>query len=121
MQPLDDQVLLFLVELDSLPPGARDGNRKPLLEVVRAVKDLGQEEVEQRPQLVEVVLQGGAGQEQPMLEVILPHHNFGEPALLVFHTMPLVHDNILPMVLPQDVTVAHDEIVGGETHIPPAG
>lgn len=63
MQPFNDKVLLFLVELDSFPPGARDRDRKPLLEVVGAVEDLGQEKVEQRPKLVEVVLEGCARQQ----------------------------------------------------------
>jgi len=40
---------------------------EPLLELLRAAEDLGQQEVEQRPELVEVVLEGGAGDEQAVV------------------------------------------------------
>jgi len=41
--------------------------REPLLKLLCAGKDLGQQEIQQRPQLVQVVLQGRAGDEQPVV------------------------------------------------------
>jgi hypothetical protein len=43
--------------------------REPLIKGLRVAKDVGKEKVEKGPELVQVVLEGGAGDEEPVARV----------------------------------------------------
>jgi len=91
-----------LVVLSAALDHASEWIGKPLLEVSVRLKDVGHEEVHQRPQLHQAVLQRRAGQQQPTLAIEVQQHL---PALglevlyvlslLITHT----HPNILSLSL----------------------
>jgi len=68
----------------------------PTLELVEAVEDVREDEVEQRPELHEIVLQWCAGQEQSVL--CMQHAQLlDETTLKVLESMGLVDHQILPL------------------------
>ena len=71
---------------------------EPLVEVVRAVEDLGQEEVEEGPELVEVVLERSPGEQQPVGGLDLPDDH-AQLALLILDSVRLVNHHVLPVEL----------------------
>lgn len=86
---------------------------EPRLEDVEVVKDLRHDEVEQGPQLVQVVLQGRAGQQQPVGAVVgleVAH----QLAVGVLQPVPLVHHDVLPGLPGQNLGVDHGDVVGGD-------
>lgn len=60
VQPLDERVVVVPAALDH----AREGVAEPLPELPVRLEHVGHEEVHQRPQLHQVVLERGAGQQQ---------------------------------------------------------
>ena len=62
---------------------------------VHRVEDVGEEEVQQRPELVEVVLERRARQQQRVLEVEAAH-GLADVARLVFDDVALVQDHVAP-------------------------
>lgn len=119
MQSIDDEQLFFLVKLDRLISSVLvDGHGEPLLEVIAAVEDLGQEEVEKSPEFSQVVLKRGSGKEQSMITLILLPQNVGKLAFSIFHFMSLIDHNILPVVLTEFKSVLQDEVIGRDADIP---
>ena len=71
---------------------------EPLVEHLRRVEQIWQQVIQQAPQLVRVVLQRRACQQQ--LEVSLYLSNIhGEHGLLIFNFMGLVYDHVLELKL----------------------
>ncbi len=88
---LRDDLLLDLLVLEV----------EPAVEVLRVGEDVGQQEVEQRPQLVQVVLQRRAREQQLALCLDEPQP-LVEARLLVLDAVALVeHDQVGPRVLQQ--------------------
>lgn len=69
---------------------------EPLLELLCAAEHLRQQEVEQGPQLVQVVLQGGTGDEQAIVGAEHAHHA-GKHGVLVLDAVSLVNDDVAPV------------------------
>lgn len=93
---------------------------KPFVEVVRAFKDVGQEEVEQGPELVEVVLQRGSGEQKPVARFDLANDE-GEFGLFVLDSVGLIDDHVLPVELLEDALLSDEHLVGGDDDVPTAG
>ncbi|PPQ66781.1 hypothetical protein CVT26_009767 [Gymnopilus dilepis] len=71
MQAPDNKQGLFFVQLDLVArAGVGEGRVEPLVEGLDGVEDLGEDEVEQGPELGEVVLQGGSGEEEAVAGVV---------------------------------------------------
>ena len=79
-------------------PLSRHGERgvEPLLEGVAALEDGGQQEVEQCPELGQLVLQRRARQQQPPGGHVVGVEHLGQLAVVVLHAVALVHDHVLP-------------------------
>mmetsp|Transcript_14522 Transcript_14522/g.42533 ORF Transcript_14522/g.42533 Transcript_14522/m.42533 type:complete len:379 (+) Transcript_14522:1826-2962(+) len=86
--------------LDDVLLPVRPGHVEPLVELLGVSKDFGKEEIQQRPQFVEVVLEGSAGDEETELGVHGPHY-LAEGRILVLDPVGLVDDEVLPVDLPQ--------------------
>lgn len=109
MQLLDNlRFFLLVVEVE------------PLLKGVRGGKYLRQQEVEQRPQLMKVVLQWRAGDEQPVVGFELAHH-FGEDGVLVLDPVGLVDDDVAVVERPKVPLLLHHHLVAGDAHVELAG
>lgn len=77
---------------------SRHGKRsiKPLLKRATALEDGRQEEIEQGPQLGELVLQRGSRQQQTARSHVVRVEDLGELAVVVLHSVALVHNHVLP-------------------------
>mmetsp|Transcript_32858 Transcript_32858/g.77904 ORF Transcript_32858/g.77904 Transcript_32858/m.77904 type:complete len:460 (-) Transcript_32858:740-2119(-) len=95
---------------------APDADAKPLVKLLAAREDLGQEEVEEGPQLVQVVLQRRPCDEEPVVCVHHPHHP-GEDGVLVLDAVGLVDDDISPVELLEKVLLLDDHLKGSDTDI----
>mmetsp|Transcript_12989 Transcript_12989/g.34537 ORF Transcript_12989/g.34537 Transcript_12989/m.34537 type:complete len:211 (-) Transcript_12989:803-1435(-) len=83
---------------------------EPLVEGVRVGEHLGEKEVEQRPQLVQVVLQRRSGEKQ--LVVRGDGSKFAHQlAVEVLESMALVNDDVLEVVLLQELSVGDHNLV----------
>ncbi len=71
---------------------------KPIVEGVAAVEDMGQDEVEERPELTERVLNGRARQQHAVLHQEAAQ-NLCQLAARILQPMALIHYQQLPMVL----------------------
>lgn len=69
---------------------------EPLLEGAAALEDGGQQEVQQRPELGQLVLQRRSRQEDSARSQIVGVENLRQLAVVVFHTVAFVHDHVLP-------------------------
>lgn len=118
------------------PPGflpylfSRHGKRsvKPLLERAAALEDGRQEEIEQGPQLRELVLQRGSRQQQTARSHVVRVEDLGELAVVVLHSVALVHDHVLPADLRegegrcgQGTVAPSTAATTGESHRHPSG
>ena len=72
------------------------GRVEPLLKGVASLKDGGQQEIEKGPQLWQLVLQGRACQQQPVVGGVVCVEDLGEFTVVVLHTVTLVDDHVLP-------------------------
>mmetsp|Transcript_59635 Transcript_59635/g.158717 ORF Transcript_59635/g.158717 Transcript_59635/m.158717 type:complete len:424 (-) Transcript_59635:1733-3004(-) len=78
------------------------------VELVRVGELVGQKEVEQRPQLVQVVLQRGTGEQQARVRLELAHHR-GQLGVLVLDAVRLIDDEVAPVeLLEVRLLAAHD-------------
>lgn len=75
------------------------------------------EEVEQTPQLHQIVLQRGTGQKQAMLRLEAEERL---PSLTaeVFDVVSLVKDHVAPVLAPENVLVGEDDLVAGDADLP---
>ena len=90
---------------------------EPFVEILRVVEDIGQEEVEQSPQLVQVVLQRRSGDQQPIGCFELSD-NFRQFRFLVFDAMGFVDDHVSPIELPENGPLFHDNLVRCDADVP---
>jgi len=119
MQPIDDQQLLLLVQLHRLIARVLvDGHGEPLLEVVAAVEHLGQQEIEQSPQLSQIVLKRRAREQQAVVALVLLSEDVGELAFGVLHLVPLVNDDVFPVVFVELEPVLENEVVSSDADVP---
>ena len=90
---------------------------EPLVELFGRREDVGQQKVEQRPELVQVVLQRGPRQQQSKLEVHfathlcqLSFHVFDDVAFVQNKTTPvdLVHERVLHRWVLEHLVGRHD-------------
>ena len=116
VQAVDDEEALLLRERHVVLL-ALEGRGEPLVEGPGALEDGGQDEVEERPKLVQVVLDGRPGEEHAVLEVVLPAEDLGELRLRVLQAVPLVDDDVLPADALQHRPVADDEVVVREDRV----
>lgn len=76
--------------------GHGEGRVEPLLKGAAALKDGGQQEVKQRPQLGQLVLQRRAGQQEAPRGHVVGVQHLRQLAVVVLHAVTLVHDHVLP-------------------------
>ena len=72
---------------------------EPLLEGAAALENGGQQEVEQGPELGELVLQRGACEQHTPRGQVVRVQDLRQFTVVVLHTMTLVHDHVLPAEL----------------------
>ena len=89
---------------------------EPGLENLMVVEDLRLEEVEQRPELVEVVLERCAGEQQPVVRAEVGEDG-GEAAFLVLDPVALVHHHVAPGDFMQHGPRPDRRVVGGDEHL----
>ena len=86
------------------------GKVKPRLKLRQRTKDVGEQKMQQRPQLWEVVLQRRTSEQQ-----LVPSWNefqlTNEFTIKVLQTVPFVHDQILEVVLLQKLAIRHHDFV----------
>lgn len=73
-----------------------EGRVEPLLESAAALEDGGQQEVKQRPQLGQLVLQRRAGEQQAAWRHVVRVQHLRQLAVVVLHAVAFVHDHVLP-------------------------
>ena len=115
----DDDLLLLLHPVLALAPGCGAFFAivpEPLLEHLGAIKHRRQQEVEQRPQLAEIVLQRRAREQKPAVasEPVEVPRQLPFPVL---EPLRLVDYDVLPVNLAQLGAVPHDELVRGDQHV----
>ena len=69
---------------------------EPLLKGVAGLEDGGQQEVEEGPQLWQLVLQWRASQQQSVVGGVVSVEDLGKFAVMVLHAVTLVDDHVLP-------------------------
>lgn len=69
---------------------------EPLLEGAAALEDGWEQEVEESPELRELVLERGSSEEQPPRGHVVRVEHLRQFAVVVLHPVPLVHDHVLP-------------------------
>lgn len=69
---------------------------KPLLEGAATLENGGQEEVQQRPELRQLVLQRGSCQEDSAWSQVVGVENLRQLTVVVFHAVAFIHDHVLP-------------------------
>lgn len=91
VQATDNQERLFFIQLD-LVPGARAGEWcvEPFIERLDRVEDLRENEVEQGPQLGEVVLKRSTSKDETEAGVIVLAERLSQFTLRVLHAVTLV-------------------------------
>merc|ERR1719379_608342 len=91
------------------------GEVEPRFEVREAGEYVREQEVQQAPELVKVVLQRRARQQQ----LVLRGDRFEFPdqlAVEVLQPVALVHDHVLEAVVLQEDAVPHEDLVGSDDH-----
>lgn len=89
---------------------------EPLVEVVRRRENLRQKEVEQGPELMEIVLKRGARQQQAIATVKLAEP-LRDLAVLILELVGLVDDDVFPLKLEQLVHAGSHTFERGEADI----
>jgi len=116
VQAPDDEQRLLLVQLHLLAGGG-EGRVEPLLEGGAGLEDGGQQEVEEGPELGQLVLERRAGEEQAVRRDVGHVERVGELAVVVLHAVALVDDHVLPADLAQARLVPDHVLVGGGDHV----
>lgn len=97
-----------------LLPGHGEGCVEPLLEGAAALEDGWEQEVEEGPELRELVLERGPGEEQPPRGHIVGVEHLRQFAVVVLHPVPLVHNHVLPADLREREAQGWWELGGGD-------
>ena len=116
VQAGDDDDLLLLLHPVELLAVALLIVPEPLLEHLGVVEHLRKEQVEQRPQLAEIVLQRRPREQQSTVAPELVQVARQSP-LAIFQSLRLVDDDVLPVHLAELRAIAHDELVGGDEDV----
>lgn len=82
--------------MTDLLSGHGEGGVEPLLESATALEDGGQQEVEQGPQLGQLVLQRRPGEQQAARGQVMCVQDLSQLTVMVLHPVALVHDHVLP-------------------------
>lgn len=69
---------------------------EPLFEGAAALEDRGQEEIEQGPELGELVLQRSSCEQQTSWRQVVCVQDLGQLTVMVLHTMAFIHNHVLP-------------------------
>ena len=93
---------------------------EPGIKVISVVEHIRQQEVEQGPQLVQVVLQGGARQQQAVGRLELSD-NLRQLGLFILDPVGLVNDNVTPVELLQHRLLPDHHLIGSDAHVPVPG
>lgn len=78
---------------------------------------VGHEEVEQTPQLHQVVLQWCTRQEQAMLR-FEAEESLPSLTAEIFDVVRLVENHVAPVLAPEDVLVGEHDLIAGNAHLP---
>lgn len=76
--------------------GHGEGRVEPLLKGAAALEDGGQQEVEERPELGELVLQWCARQQQAAGGHVVSVEDLCQLAMVVLHSVAFINDHVLP-------------------------
>mmetsp|Transcript_13574 Transcript_13574/g.42695 ORF Transcript_13574/g.42695 Transcript_13574/m.42695 type:complete len:203 (-) Transcript_13574:773-1381(-) len=119
VQPLNDEQLLLLLyhQVTIGRIGGSAYGAEPLVERRRALEDVRQNEVEQAPQLVEVVLDWRAREQQALARAIVLPQAARQHRLVVLEAVTLIDDQVVPVGLGERGLVAHHEVVVGDDHL----
>ena len=90
---------------------------KPLFEFLARRENLRQQEVEQRPELSQIVLKRRPCEEYSMRRLVGLAKSHCKFALGVFHSVAFVHYDVLPVDLAEGAFVVEDELVRGQHHV----
>lgn len=93
-----------------LLPGHCKGSIEPLLKCTAALENCGQEEVEQGPELRQLVLQWCACEQQTPWGQVVCVQDLGQLTMVILHTMALVHNHVLPAQLWEETGVRKIDI-----------
>lgn len=69
---------------------------KPLLECAAALKNGGEEEVEEGPEFRELILQWGPGKEDPSRGHVVRVEDLSQLAVVILHSVAFVHYHVFP-------------------------
>ena len=95
VQTTNNKQRLFFVQLDLVACArVRERRVEPFIERLNRVEDFREREVEERPQLGEVILQGCSCKDEPVARVVVLRQSLREFTLGVLHTVTLVCDNV---------------------------
>lgn len=103
MQLLNNRDVQRLILCDGLVEWVRE----PLLEVLLAAEDLWHQEMHEGPQLHDIILQGGARQQQSPFGVE-PEQGLPPLAFEVLNVLGFIQDHIVPLLPSEGEVVLND-------------
>mmetsp|Transcript_8203 Transcript_8203/g.23543 ORF Transcript_8203/g.23543 Transcript_8203/m.23543 type:complete len:508 (+) Transcript_8203:1325-2848(+) len=113
----DEQVLLLVQLLAHVLAAAAEGSRKPVIKRADVAEHRRQHKVEQCPQLIDRVLDGGAGEEKAVPEAVVLPEDVRQLGLCVLQPVALVHDQQVVVKLAEVGLVADDKVVVRENDV----
>ena len=118
MKPVDQKHSLFLVEF-SVGLSSRVFHRKlePLFEVFARGKNRRQKEVEERPELREIVLQGSSREKESAVRFVVRSQSLCELRVLVLQFVSFVNYNVFPVEFAQLVFLFKHVFVSGYANV----
>mgnify|MGYP001124650259 CR=1 FL=1 len=122
MQLLDDLLvpLLLLLICHVFLALALAAKVEPLVEVVAGRENLRQQKIQQGPELVEVVLQRGTGEQEPIPAIELAEA-LGDLTVFIFELVGLVDNDVLPFELEKLIHAGPHTFESRQTDIELAG
>lgn len=94
VQPSNDEELLFLRERHVGPVCER--SVEPVLEILTGIENRGEEEIEQRPQLLQTVLNGRSSQEQPSPDMVSRSQSSRQHTVVVLEAVTCIKEILNP-------------------------
>lgn len=91
------------LRITHLLPSHGEGGIEPLFECAAALEDGGQQEVEEGPELRQLVLQRSACQQHTPWSQVVRVQDLGQLTVVVLHSMALVHNHVLPTKLWKEI------------------
>ena len=108
MQLLDNVLLLGLL--------GRAGEGEPSVKVLGGPKHIREQEVEECPELMQVVLERGSSDQEAIL-ADKESHDLGQHGIFVLDAVGLVNDDVVPGKLLEERLLKEDHLIGGDAHI----